>query len=140
MKVVSTKEWHSHHLSTWWDVRDLPNVLFVHYGDLKTDTEAEMRRIAASCDIAVDDGAWPDLAASVAFDAMRAEAREDNAALGVVLEGGANRFFFKGTNGRWRDVLTRDDLALYDRAAATNLDPDLRHWLEHGREGRELTP
>ena len=131
---------HSHHLSTWWDVRDLPNVLFVHYGDLKADTEAELRRIAAFCDIAVDDGAWPELVASVGFDAMRAEAREENTALGVVLEGGADRFFFKGTNGRWRDVLTEDDLALYDRAAATILDPDLRHWLEHGREGGELTP
>jgi aryl sulfotransferase len=131
---------HSHHLSTWWDVRDLPNVLLVHYGDLKTDTEAELRRIAAFCDIAVDDGAWPEIVASVGFDAMRAEAREDSPALGVVLEGGADRFFFKGTNGRWRDVLTEDELALYDQAAATILDPDLRHWLEHGREGGEPTP
>src|ERR1700730_7569602 len=24
-----------HHLTTWWDARELPNVLFVHFGDLK---------------------------------------------------------------------------------------------------------
>ena len=50
----------------------------------------------------------------------------------MIFEGGIDRFLFKGTNGRWRDVLTDDDLALYDKAAAT-LDPALRHWLEGGR-------
>ena len=53
---------HHHHLSTWWEVRDLPNVLFVHFGDLKADPEAEIRRIAAFCDIEIDEGAWPALA------------------------------------------------------------------------------
>jgi len=125
---------HSHHLATWWDVRDLPNVLFVHYADLKADTEGEMRRIAAFCEIAVADDVWPELVASVGFEAMREEARA--APMDVVFEGGADRFFFKASNGRWRDVLTEDDLAAYERGAAI-LDPGLRHWLEHGREGQE---
>jgi aryl sulfotransferase len=118
-------------------VRDLPNVLFVHYRDLNSDTESEMRRIAAFCGIAVDDAAWPELVASVGFDAMRAEARERNR-MAMSFEGGADTFFFKGADGRWRDVLTAHDLALYDRSAATNLEPDLRHWLEHGRQGGEI--
>jgi aryl sulfotransferase len=50
----------------------------------------------------------------------------------MIFEGGIERFLFKGTNGRWRGVLTDDDLALYERAAAT-LDPELRAWLEGGR-------
>jgi aryl sulfotransferase len=128
---------HSHHLATWWDVRDLPNVLLVHYADLKADTETEMRRIAAFCDIDVDERAWPDLVASVGFEAMREEGRQSPMAM--VFEGGADRFYFKATNGRWRDVLTDDDLDAYERGAA-KLDPGLRHWLEHGREGREIRP
>ena len=50
----------------------------------------------------------------------------------MIFEGGSDRFFFKGTNGRWRDVLTADDLALYE-TAASKLDPELRDWLENGR-------
>jgi hypothetical protein len=65
---------------------------------------------------------------------MRGEAHESGAhdTMSFVFEGGADRFFYKGDNGRWRDVLTADDLALYDAAAAT-LDPELRTWLEGGR-------
>jgi len=78
--------------------------------------------------------------ASVGLEAMRTEARDGASPLGVVLEGGVDRFYFQGTNGRWRDVLTEDDLARYDRAASANLDPALRRWLEHGREGYEISP
>jgi len=123
---------HHHHLSTWWDVRDLPNILFVHFGDLKADPEAEMRRIAAFCEIDVDDHAWPAMVATVGIDAMRAEARGTGDPLALAFEGGADRFFFKGDSGRWRDVFGPDDLALYERAASS-LDPGLRRWLEGGR-------
>ena len=50
----------------------------------------------------------------------------------VMAPGGAASFFYKGTNGRWRDTLTDDDLALAELAAFT-LDPNLRSWLEDGR-------
>ena len=48
--------------------------------------------------------------------------------------GGTGSFLYQGSNGRWRDALTDDDLVLYDRAAAS-LDPALRSWLEAGRLG-----
>jgi aryl sulfotransferase len=123
---------HHHHMSTWWEFRNLPNLLFVHFGDLKADPETEMRRIAAFCDIDVDEAAWPALLATVGLDAMRAEARGDDDPMAMGFDGGAARFFYKGDNGRWRGVLTDDDLARYDTAAAT-LDPSLRQWLEGGR-------
>jgi len=123
---------HHHHLSTWWAARDEPNILFVHYGDLLADTETEMRRIAAFCEIDVAEETWPALLADVAIDAMRAAAQADDDRQSLIFEGGAARFFYKGTNGRWRDTLTDDDLALYDQAAAA-LDPELRAWLEAGR-------
>jgi aryl sulfotransferase len=39
---------------------------------------------------------------------------------------------FKGTNGRWKDVLSADDLALYEAAMKKTLPPDCAHWLEVG--------
>jgi aryl sulfotransferase len=126
---------HHHHLSTWWQWRDLHNVHFMHFGDLLADTEGEMRRLAAYCEIEVPEDHWPAIVDAVQLDAMRAEAKAhdptgDTASL--IFEGGTDRFLFKGTNGRWRGVLTDEDLALYEEAAAT-LDPSLRAWLEGGR-------
>jgi aryl sulfotransferase len=106
--------------------------LFVHYGDLTADPRAEIRRIAAFCDLTVDDDAWPAILAATGLDAMRNEARGADDPLSTVFEGGADRFFFTGRPDRWRDVLTNDDLALYETAAA-HLDPTLRTWLERGR-------
>ena len=122
---------HHHHLATWWEVRDLPNVLLVHYGDLQADPRAEIQRIADFCDIEVNEAAWPAILETIGMNAMRTEARGTDDPMQMVFEGGAERFFFKGEAERWRGVLTHDDLALYDTAAAT-LDPNLRLWLEGG--------
>jgi len=50
---------HHHHLSTWWEVRALRNILFVHFGDLKADPGSEMRRIAQFCDIDIREDDHP---------------------------------------------------------------------------------
>ena len=52
----------------------------------------------------------------------------------LVWKDGAESFFYQGTNGRWRDVLTDDDLELYE-VAVERLDPELRAWLERGTAG-----
>jgi aryl sulfotransferase len=123
---------HHHHLSTWWQARDVPNILFVHFGDLKADPRTEIARIAEFCGIAVDERSWPAILETVGLDAMRAEARGAEDPMAMAFEGGAARFFYKGDSERWRGVLTEEDLAMYDAAAAT-LDPTLRTWLEGGR-------
>lgn len=52
--------------------------------------------------------------------------------MALAFDGRADRFFYKVDNGRWRGVLTPEDLAIYEAAALT-LDPTLRMWLEGGR-------
>jgi aryl sulfotransferase len=129
---------HHHHASSFWPYRHLPNVLMVHYADLLADLEGQMRRIAAFTEIEVAEETWPDLVASARFDAMRQEAIRHEGTLGLIFEGGARRFFHMGTNGRWRDVLTEEDLDLYESSAA-QLDPELRAWLEHGAPAPSTT-
>jgi aryl sulfotransferase len=46
---------------------------------------------------------------------------------------GACSFFYKGTNGRWRDVLSGEELAMYEHTAAKVQTPSCRTWLEQGR-------
>ncbi len=123
-----------HHPQSWWDYRHLP----VHYADLLGDFEGEARRVAEFLEIDVPETAWPRIIRNCTLAEMRATAARQEAAkpaLSAVLKGGAETFFYKGTNGRWREVLSREELALYDQAAKRVLTPDCRQWLENGRRG-----
>jgi aryl sulfotransferase len=123
---------HHYHVESFWKHRDLSNVLLVHYSDMKKDLEGEMRRIADFLGLDIAESMWPELVEKATFDKMKQEAVETAPQMQMIFEGGAERFFFKGTNGRWRDTLTPEDLELYE-TAASRLDPELRHWLENGR-------
>jgi aryl sulfotransferase len=126
------------HPQLWWDYRHLPNILFVHYADLLADFQGETRRVAEFLEIDVPDEAWPRILHNCTLAEMRAAATRQEAvrpALSAVLKGGAETFFYKGTNGRWREVLSEEELALYDEAAKRVMTPECRYWLENGRRG-----
>jgi aryl sulfotransferase len=116
----------------WWDIRHLPNVLLVHYNNLKADMAAEIRRIASFLDIMPSAAAWPEILEHCSFDYMKQNAAEVGPKGARRLKGGSTSFFHKGTNGRWRDVLTAEDIAKYEDAVARNLLPGCAHWLKTG--------
>ena len=79
----------------------------------------------------------PELAKIVeatSFEGMKKEGATYVPGGGAHWEGGAETFLHKGTNGRWRDVLSRQELALYDAACERTLSADCRSWLEEGGE------
>ncbi len=118
---------------TWWDIRNLPNVLLVHYNNLKADMEGEIRRIAAFLEIEIDEDNWPAIVEHCTFDYMKENA--DVLSPDVyrkIFIGGLRTFVNKGTNGRWKDTFTAADVGLYEKHASENLSPDCKHWLETG--------
>ena len=119
-------------IATWWAARDLPNVKLVHFNDLKRDPQGEIRAIAGflGCDIPED--RWPAILEHCSFDWMKAHAEQVTPLGGAIFEGGARSFINKGVNGRWRDVLTAEDKAAYERRALAELGPDCARWLATG--------
>jgi aryl sulfotransferase len=107
-------------------------VLLVHYNDLKADLDGEMRRIASFLDIPIDEAVWPSLVTAASFASMRAAGEELMPQTKAMFPDGSQRFFNKGVNGRWREVLTEDDLALYDAKVRQKFSPALAAWLEGG--------
>ncbi len=122
-----------HHIQTWWNYRHLPNILFVHYSDLKANLAGEIRRIADFLTIPLTDAVLPSIIQSVSLDAMREREDRLDSRMKEIFKEGAKTFFFKGTNGRWKDVLSAEELALYEEKAVQVLTPDCRAWLEWGR-------
>ena len=104
-----------HHLSDAWARRGEPNVVLVHYDDLATDLEGEMRRIAAHLRIDVAEDRWPELVAGGDVRVDAGAGRRPRARCDGVLKDRA-RFFRGGVSGAGRAVLDRDQIARYHAA------------------------
>jgi aryl sulfotransferase len=115
----------------WFDARHLPNLKFVHFADLKADLRGEIEKIAEFLEIEIDPMLWPAILEHCSFDYTKMVAARNERAKFVFKNGGAT-FINKGTNGRWRDVLTPDDIARYEAEVARNLTPDAARWLATG--------
>jgi aryl sulfotransferase len=122
-----------HHLQSWWEYRSLPNILLVHYNDLLSDLAGEIQRVADFLNIEVAPPMLASITDAVSFQSMKQNAKQILPDKERTFIGGAQTFINKGTNGRWRDVLTDDDLKLYEAAVTRELTPDCADWLEHGR-------
>jgi aryl sulfotransferase len=116
------------HLSDAWARRDRPNVVLVHYDDLRADLEGEMRRLADRLDIVVPEERWSDLIPAAGFASMRASAHlAVPAPRGVLKDESA--FFRRGTSGEGRAVLAPDEVARYRSRVDGLGPPDLVTWL-----------
>ena len=117
---------------SWWAVRDLPNVLFIHFNDLKQDMPTQMRRIAEFLGIEVGAENWPRIIEYCTFDWMKNNATRSVPMGGAFWDGGAEVFINKGVNGRWRDVLTDDDCRRYESRAIAELGEACARWFNTG--------
>ncbi|TVS16172.1 MAG: sulfotransferase domain-containing protein [Gammaproteobacteria bacterium] len=124
-----------HHVASWWTLRQEPNILLVHYNDLKRDLPGEIRRMAGFVGYALTDAEVSAIAQACSLDAMRDGTIAAGDPLGAMFKDGAKGFFYKGTNERWRGILGDDELALYEEVKQRLLPPDCASWLEQGGSG-----
>jgi len=117
---------------SWWAVRHLPNVLLVHFAQLKADLDGQMRRISAFLDIPIDATRWPAIVEHCTFDYMKAHAEFAAPLGGSLWEGGAKTFINKGENGRWADKLSKTDIEAYEKRARAELGEECARWLATG--------
>ncbi len=58
-------------VAAWWPLRHEPNVMLVHYSDLKREPQATLPRIAEFLDFAVRDADWPAIYEYTSFQWMK---------------------------------------------------------------------
>ena len=99
---------------------------------MKRDTAGAISRVADFLNIDLAPGRLAQVVDAVAFDNMKKRGQDYVPRGGETWKGGVDTFLHKGTNGRWRDVLSAAELSLYDDACARSLSEDCRLWLENG--------
>jgi aryl sulfotransferase len=119
-------------IATYWEQRHRDNLLLVHYADLKSDLEGEIRRIAEFLDITLADAQLKQVVERCTFEYMREHPEMVGEFEGF--EGGLKGFIFKGTNGRWKDVLTEGELAAYEARLSELVPPGAAAWSKQGQK------
>jgi aryl sulfotransferase len=117
---------------SWWNERARPNVKLLHYANIIADRQATLRELAEFLGVELDPARLPGMAERCSIEHMR-EAAAAAQFFDVVWEGGPASFFNKGTNGRWRDVLSPREADLAEEIAVRRLPADCAHWLVTGQ-------
>ena len=107
-------------------------MLVVHFAELGSDLPGQIRRIASFLGIPVDESHWDAIVEHCGFGYMKRHATKSVPLGGIFWDGGAQTFIHKGTNGRWRDMLTAEDCARYERMAVERLGQACTRWLASG--------
>ncbi|ELT87470.1 hypothetical protein CAPTEDRAFT_84878, partial [Capitella teleta] len=99
-------------MTSWWPVRDLPNVLVVKYEDLIADCEGGIRRLGDFLHVTISDERIKEIAEDCRFKAMKSE--------GV---GSREVFFRKGVVGDWKNFFEEDQAEYIDELTRLHLQP-----------------
>ena len=128
--AISDLEIMLHHLGTFWQVRDQPNIVLLRFEDLLDDLEGQMRYIAGRLGITIAETLWPDLVKAATFADMKGRASEIAAeASHDGFYNDRDQFFRKGSTGQWREFLGEDELPRYAARVAELAPADLAAWI-----------
>lgn len=122
-----------HHLASFWDARERPNVVLLHYEELRRDLAGQMRALAARLGIAVPEARWPALIEAAGFEAMRESADRLAPDVTESLWRDNRQFFRSGSSGQWRALFEPGDDERYAaRLRALDFAPELVAWAHRG--------
>ncbi|MBK8351749.1 MAG: sulfotransferase domain-containing protein [Saprospirales bacterium] len=119
-------------LRTWWSIKDLPNVHFVHFENLKNDMSGEIKKIAAFLEIEINESKWNKILEHCSFDYMKKHSSKSVPLGGIFWDGGSETFINKGVNGRWKEILTKEDNEKYVNMCKEKLGDACTKWLNTG--------
>ncbi|MEY2425654.1 MAG: aryl sulfotransferase, partial [Actinomycetota bacterium] len=102
------------HLKSYWDQRDDPNVVLLHYDDLQRDLVGQMAYLARRLGIDRSAERLEELAPAATFWEMKAAAESTAPNGDQTFWKSADDFFHTGTSGQWRDLMPADEVPRYE--------------------------
>jgi len=131
------KEMYFDYLKAWWPLRHEPNVLLLHYADLRLDLEGQVRRIAKFLDVALSDELLASTTDKASIQHMKANGHKyvqhggPNNDILILREGHIN----KGQLGGASDFFTAEMNATWEAACKKEFagaDPEMLKWAADG--------
>ena len=115
-------------VNIWWQVRHLSNILLVHYENLINRKSEEIIRIAKFLNQEINSSKVEMICQFSSFEYMK-EHWQQFQPPGVFKP---QSFINKGTNKRWRNLLTPEQLQRYEIIISQKLEPKCANWVKNG--------
>jgi hypothetical protein len=122
-------------LAAWWPLRNEPNVLFMHFSDMKQAHEASIRKMAKFLEVEPGDDRWPTILEHTSFPWMKKhESKFEAGTAGKVPILKAGAMIRAGEAGKARSDGMTDDISLHLREVGGRMCPDAAavDWLYRG--------
>jgi len=139
-EAVSKDDWDvqslamlTHFFQSYWQFRDMPNIHIFHYADMKRDLKGSIAAMAEALGLDVDDKLLEDMCEAASFENMKKNASQF-APVGKDYWKQEAGFFANGRNQQWREVLSDEQLAAFDKRLAALLPPEEAQWLLNGSQ------
>ena len=115
------------HIKSWWQVRNLPNVLLVHYHNLIYDKSQEVDRISEFLNLDINPSKKEMILEKSSLEYMKLNWQKFQP-LGVFKP---NTFINQGVNGRWQNLLTTEQLKRSEIIISEELEPECAKWVKN---------
>jgi aryl sulfotransferase len=114
-------------VKSWFDRKDKSNVLIVHYDDLINNRRKMIKEISIFLNVKLEDSVISHIDKITSFNYMKKYCLY--AVPDIFLWKNANKFYNKGINGRWKNVLTSDQINLYENKSKEVFGEKLSKWI-----------
>lgn len=126
-----------HNLATWWQYKHLPNVLLVHYEEMKQNKEQTLRKFADFLEIELAEENLPRMLSQIDFKWMKDhEVQVLGGAAGLFEK---SRFINKGQKDYWKDELSAREVELYEEYSVKRLGREAAEWMMTGPQAPTCT-
>lgn len=121
-----------HHFRTFHEFKHLDQLVLIHYADMLRDLREIVSRLAKLLKVDHDGDVLDAIAHAASFASMKSAYSKFVPAGGRGAWEEESRFFNKGSQGQWKDTLSRDVLERYDEVMRAALPETDVAWLQYG--------
>lgn len=118
-----------HTIKTWLENKNNDNILILHFNDLKKDLKGNIIKISEFLGYDYDEEIMDEVYKKSTFEWMKDNSKK---CAPVLFKNNSSNFINKGTNKRWKNSLTQDDILKYKNLIKSFFSENETIWIENG--------
>ena len=116
-------------IKSWLNVKDNKNVHILHFNDLKNNLNGNINKIAKFLGYDYNENILNKIYEKCTFEWMKKNSRK---CVPPNFINKSKNFINKGINKRWENILTEEDLEIYNKIISSFFDKKTIEWIENG--------